>query len=38
MVYTFNDARAIEFAEEVLTRFDRLQEMGIGHPSIFLSG
>jgi len=38
MEIAFNDARAVEFAEEVLTRLDRLQDMGIGHPSILLGG
>ncbi len=33
MKYTFDDAYAIEFANGVLARLDRLLDIGIGHPS-----
>jgi len=36
MKYTFDDAYAIEFADEVLARLDRLLDIGIGHPSTLL--
>lgn len=35
MVKSLDSAGAVEFADEVLARLDGLQDVGIGHPSIF---
>jgi len=36
VVQTLDNARAIEFAEKIPTRLNRLQDIRTGHPSILL--
>ena len=36
MEQTFDDAYAVELADKVFARLDRLLDVGIGHPSILL--